>query len=602
MMWPLSIIDNRSTVVHAIMLVVPTAHIAPLPTNWSSVEQADIDRAVHIRYQEVDRLLHELRELYTVQNAAQPVNQLPSDILAAIMQQYRVDSRVYDDVGRRKAEEFPHQWFKLGAVCRHWRAVFLGHPLLWTDITLTSPTCLDLILSRSAEAPCHVISALGDWETRAECYALLLCRARHRIRHLDVVLPPELGAISSGSAAARLRDPATWCLPALESVYINAFYGYEVALVQLLCNGLTRSPFLQRIDIQSASWTGASACVRPGLRSLRMCNTYPRLNWIQWIDALRTTPDLDILELANAVCDVETHSNPAPTEQIPLLRLKRLRLLANTSKAGESNANLLDHLVLPSLSSVSLLVSADVDCRHLFAAIAAKCGCMHLAFARVAYDVDWITVDFWMDEHPVSQFLDLPTLSSSDSLYPFPPCFHLSVKSKPSSHSKPILRDLMCALSLSSVSSLLVHGATRVKTEKDSWISLACMHNIQKLCIVGTDPVRSFLGVFNDSPMALDPDATPTALFPKLEALQVVRVEWAVAPQLPAQNNIGDDVEAAEPLKNLHELLAEALGGRKTQGLPSLKRLQVEEANTTYPRCVGKDLRDLIADISFGLE
>jgi hypothetical protein len=585
--------------------IITTTCIAPLPAyyQWPIVNQSDIDREVHVRYRAVDRLLSELRELYTVQNAGRPVNKLPTDILVVIMQQYLADTRVYDEIGRRKASDSPYEWFKLGAVCRYWREVLLRHPLLWTDITLTSPACLDIILARSAEAPLHVISAPGNWEVRAKCYAVLLHKARHRIKHLDVVLPPESGIVSLGSAAAELQDPSIWNLPALESIYINAFHGFEVALVQLACGGLVHSPLLRRMDIQSASWAVASAGVRPGLTTLRMSNTFPRLRSAEWIDALQTTPDLDTLELTNAVCDLDTASDRIPAEPILLPQLKRLRLSASTSKVGESNANLLGRLVLPSLSKISLSVSADVDCRRLFAAIAAKCSAIRLVFARIAYDIDWMTVDFWTSEHPMSAFLSLPTLPSVDALYPSPPCLRLFVRSKPSNSPKPLLPELIRVLPVLGVSSLLVHGAARVKSAEDSWISLAPIHNLRRLCIVGTDPTRSFLGVFKDSPIALDSDSAPTSLFPKLETLQLAGVDWAVPPQFSAQDGVGNDAESAEDPTSVVELLVEALEGRQTRNLPSLKCLHVVQPHKLHMRHAGRrDLRDLVAEVDEGLD
>ena len=336
--------------------------------------QADIALAVKVRCEEVQRLLSELRKLYTVQNAAQPVNHLPNDVLAAIMQQYRIDNRFCDDVGRRKAERFPHEWLKLGAICRQWRAVFLGYPLLWSDITLTTPTVLEFMLTRSADAPINVISAPGDWKARGQCYAMLLRKAAHRIRRLEILLPPDLHVTSSGMVR-ELQESATWNMPLLESIHINAFYGLEVDLVQRVCDSLVLCPLLRHVDIQCASWSVASAGIRPTLKTLRMRNMYSKLSSVDWIDVLRTTPDLDTLDLVNTVCDPDEALSRALVERVSLPKLRYLRLSVNTTTTSESSANLLDCLTLRPGTSIVINVQSDVDCRRLCArTVHSGCG------------------------------------------------------------------------------------------------------------------------------------------------------------------------------------------------------------------------------------
>lgn len=85
------------------------------------------------------------RELSSVTT---PISRLPDELLVEIFLRYR---SLWDRHRTfTRGEDIPHYgWIRITHVCRRWREVATNAPLLWTDILVTTPQCVETMLSRT---------------------------------------------------------------------------------------------------------------------------------------------------------------------------------------------------------------------------------------------------------------------------------------------------------------------------------------------------------------------------------------------------------------------------------------------------------------------
>ena len=120
-----------------------------------------------------------------------PVESLSDDILIAIFLHFPAAISVS---WRREASYEGYEWMSITHVCRHWRSVSLGCPLIWTTINLEGSGGLAWVsafLERAQHAPLDIAI---DWKTetlnRLETIPVGMLDHLHHTRRLSLVRAP----------------------------------------------------------------------------------------------------------------------------------------------------------------------------------------------------------------------------------------------------------------------------------------------------------------------------------------------------------------------------------------------------------------------------
>ncbi|KAG2013057.1 hypothetical protein CC2G_009993 [Coprinopsis cinerea AmutBmut pab1-1] len=116
----------------------------------SDARRSYIDSRILYHEDEARRLMKllqdRIRDLKTERNELAPISRCPPEVLCNIFSQLK--RSVEDDYDSKRASS-RMAWIVASRVCRHWRAVVLRSPSLWTDIsTRNSPEWIKTALSR----------------------------------------------------------------------------------------------------------------------------------------------------------------------------------------------------------------------------------------------------------------------------------------------------------------------------------------------------------------------------------------------------------------------------------------------------------------------
>lgn len=194
---------------------------------------------------------------------------LPPEILATIFEQLALDA-YYDPywysniasaaAGAPRRAPRIYSWVRVTEVCKHWRAVALGSPSLWSYIVVSSHQGVQCMLVRSQATPLHVrcvsfedMSWLGLRDPDLKLALGRITDQFPRVRALEIStdkLPRSLDSLYCQVTAAELRSlpipgtgvrdfgiPCTrWPLPVLERLAISS--PLSVSLKSLLRKSL----------------------------------------------------------------------------------------------------------------------------------------------------------------------------------------------------------------------------------------------------------------------------------------------------------------------------------------------------------------------------
>ncbi|RXW16438.1 hypothetical protein EST38_g9424 [Candolleomyces aberdarensis] len=271
--------------------------------------------------EQVDRRIAELeseiRALKTHRNTVAATSQLPPEILSNI---FNVLGRVMGD-GYSKPS-----WTRVNQVCRHWRAVALDCPALWSDLMFVggNPAFTEVMLQRSKNAPLSV-----KFDAYSPPFNDILCKIvsqTSRLRDVELrqgsnTTPLDLPKIlSSFESTAPILEKLV-----LEGVELDNWTRsdkYHTIPANFLQDG---APSLQHLDITRLA--------------------------IHW-DALPISITLTHLQLEN----VETRpTRKAFSESLAkLLRLETIKLSACLPHSGGASQPDSLPVILPSLRTLEL--------------------------------------------------------------------------------------------------------------------------------------------------------------------------------------------------------------------------------------------------------
>ncbi|TFK67471.1 hypothetical protein BDN72DRAFT_859126 [Pluteus cervinus] len=182
-------------------------------------------------------LNQQIQILQMERNTLLPISSIPDEIFAHIFLLCR---------GRDLSNGADMQALvQLTWVCHHWRSVALTTPSLWAYIGKENFPWAGECLTRSKEAPLHVVMSLGD---SSIVVGSLVLSQIHRFRNLWICVDPSYGDVNIGEVVqGLLTQPA----PMLESLTLNS-----VPLPTPLFSGI--SPFLEYVMLRTCwvnSWT-----------------------------------------------------------------------------------------------------------------------------------------------------------------------------------------------------------------------------------------------------------------------------------------------------------------------------------------------------------
>ncbi len=267
-------------------------------------------------------------------------------------------------------ERVPREWLVVNLVCRYWRRLACGFPVLWRAIDVGG--CVEwmqLCLVRSGSAPLDI--RLYNHTTLFQAAALLLNHTE-RIRSLIVT---DDAAANSLHALGSLFMVG---MPALEELYLDAcrlgapLAGkclYDVFLLNRTSENIF--PSLRTLHL-SGLYLPPTASLLRGLRVLELVESHPgsfanQLTFEEFLDALEACPTLEKLKLWSSFPFRIDRDNVDRVVALPNLRL--LSLLCPSDHGNADSAvkttrcsYLLSHLRLA--ESTAITVFAPVRLRE----------------------------------------------------------------------------------------------------------------------------------------------------------------------------------------------------------------------------------------------
>ena len=235
------------------------------------------------------------------------ISSLPNELLLKVFREALIFPFPYWD-----SKDWDHPWHKIPYirivtithVCRRWRVVALHTPEFWTTVDVNRPMdCFDAFLERSKP---HLLtvnafsSRLRD-PNPMDLERLFLKVPRYRSLNI--------GGPGTPFDDQMFNDMYPWdrCAQVIESIDHSGYNSRET---------YNHLPLLFQFELsalKSLTWSGwrldnlmELSC--PRLTKLVFRNDMVTLPWTRWLDFLRTTPLLRILELSEAVDPEPLHS------------------------------------------------------------------------------------------------------------------------------------------------------------------------------------------------------------------------------------------------------------------------------------------------------
>ncbi|TFK50603.1 hypothetical protein OE88DRAFT_1661108 [Heliocybe sulcata] len=291
------------------------------------------------------------------------IARLPPEVLAEIFAAY-ICAHGQPEVPIRLSSG-PHQpyaWLVITHVCHHWRTVALGTPSLWTEVYLTQPECVQMMLTRSKQVPLSILLPRNPLRQNHRLTLEHALAQLHRIRRLDLSVSfADLEKLDS----ARLGDP----IQLRELVLARLFHMNEKPSGTLLLPIISRlaTARLQSLLIYNLPLIAFRELLMPTLTSLSLSNCSPSIDVMCILKVLQTMPKLRLLHLTSVLASSGLLSRDARyTADLPHLEHVTVSdmppqcaaLLSNLCLSSNAAVTLtLDHYIMLEPSSFSSVLS-----------------------------------------------------------------------------------------------------------------------------------------------------------------------------------------------------------------------------------------------------
>ncbi|RXW19998.1 hypothetical protein EST38_g5865 [Candolleomyces aberdarensis] len=278
--------------------------------------------------QRIAQLESEIRALKTHRNMVADTSLFPPEILSNIF----IILRRLIGTGHGYYYTPPASWAHVTHVCRHWRAVALDCPALWSELLFVSPKTTEMMLQRSKNAPLTV-----KFTANLVRYHDILCK---------IV-----------SQTGRLRDFELQNRSSTGSELLKTLSGFESTaptLEKLVLHGVP-------VGYGGQPYTLPENFLRDGAPSLRHLEvTQFAIRW----DALPLSSSLTHLRLQNTAPENRPPRKAFLESMANLLRLETLKLFACLPRSGDvSHPSRSLPVTLPSLRTLELHDSVAELCQ-----------------------------------------------------------------------------------------------------------------------------------------------------------------------------------------------------------------------------------------------
>ncbi|TFK24701.1 hypothetical protein FA15DRAFT_704349 [Coprinopsis marcescibilis] len=211
------------------------------------LRRAELRRAIEDRIAELEG---GIRDLWSQRNALSDISQMPGEILCRIFA-FCAQHEPWKGYAWTTKRDLP--WFRVTHVSRHWRAVAIACPELWTEIYLTGTPLTQMMVERSKQVPISVEAWCTFSDTAASKKALhdILVKEMHRLKTL------RLTSSDSNILDAILTTPLKPVAPTLRDLRIDHCDPHNLLKIpeQLLDEG--GAPNLREFSVRGCqfSWT-----------------------------------------------------------------------------------------------------------------------------------------------------------------------------------------------------------------------------------------------------------------------------------------------------------------------------------------------------------
>ncbi|KAJ7504369.1 hypothetical protein B0H11DRAFT_1710232, partial [Mycena galericulata] len=289
-----------------------------------------------------------IRALQSRRNSLSPVGRLPPEMLSRIF-------LFCSDPGSLS-------WIKsVSHICRHWRAVALGCPNLWSFPVFSQPKWADEMLKRSKMAPLTIKADLTYMTPKMVSTVHSSLVQISRIGELDV-------RTGSRSVPEILNLTGARCCANNLAFHRQLTFSWQhFTLPDKFLNG--EAPRLRRLEL-TRFFLPWDSPLMSNLIHLKIHHPGPtaRPSMTDFIDALDRMPLLETLELDNALPEIaeDVTTVSAPTTRTALKHLKRISI-GNVSALECADA--LNHLSYPTSTSMKISCIGETSTVAAFASL-----------------------------------------------------------------------------------------------------------------------------------------------------------------------------------------------------------------------------------------
>ena len=286
------------------------------------------------------------------QNEIVSVNRLPPEILSEIFLDL-AESLASREYRRERLSAVRNEWLRVTRVCRRWREVAVGQPLLWNVLDYNTG---------NARRQTHEAALNRQWLRRAGCAPLDICIGGTNL--IDEETLAELAArcgqirrlwirlFDPADILSRFAGPATH----LEELTIQSFIG--AARLPTLVGGDT--PFLKRLAMSGKALPSLLDRFS-GRVHLELANQVykERADYVAFLGMLRSSPGLESLSMCRCAAgpDIRPYVARFDGDESDVLRMPRLANLTTTLCQAPLHCAVLSRIVLVPEQKVTVKIT-----------------------------------------------------------------------------------------------------------------------------------------------------------------------------------------------------------------------------------------------------